>query len=73
MTGFAPVGDRFFDEPSLGVMLCQEFGLALDALPEMGFERSGDPRVQFLTGAGILHKRVLEQENSIRQYTALEH
>src|SRR6266849_1009358 len=36
MTGLAPVGDGFFNEPSLGVMLGEEFGLAVHQLGGMG-------------------------------------
>ena len=45
MTGFAPVGDGFFNQPSLCVMLCEKLGLAVHNLREAGFKRSGDPCV----------------------------
>ena len=67
-TGFAPAGDGFFDEPGLGVMLGEEFGLAVHQLGGMGFERFGDPGMELLSRAaqqsavgGILDQRVLEQ------------
>ena len=50
MTGLAPGGDRFFNEPSLGIMLRKKLGLAVNQLGRMGFKRLGDPRVQLLAG-----------------------
>ena len=47
-TGLAPVGNGFFNEPGLGIMLREQFGLAVHQLGGMGFERFGDPRVQLL-------------------------
>ena len=44
MTGLAPVGDGFFNEPSLGIMLREELGLAVHQLRVMGcraLRRSG--------------------------------
>jgi uncharacterized membrane protein YhfC len=48
MTGLAPVGDGFFDEPGLGVMLREELGLSVHQLGGIGFERFSDLRVQLL-------------------------
>ena len=42
MTGFAPIGDGFFDESGLGVMLREELGLAVLNLGEMSSKRFGD-------------------------------
>jgi hypothetical protein len=67
MTGLAPAGDRFFNQPGLGVMLRKELGLAIQDLGGMGFESFGDLRVQLLPGTAqqatvrrVLHQRVLE-------------
>jgi hypothetical protein len=45
MTGLAPADDRFFDQPSLGIMLREELGLAIHQLGGMGFERLSNLRV----------------------------
>ena len=47
-TGLAPIGDGFFDEPGLGIMLREELGLGVHQLGGMGFERFGDLRMQLL-------------------------
>lgn len=80
MTGLAPVGDRFFDEPGFGVMLGEELELAVDQLGGMGFERFGDLRVQLLASAAqqaavrrLLHQRVLEGVDRVWRRAALEH
>jgi hypothetical protein len=36
-TGFSPIRDGFFDEPGLGVMLREEFGLAVPSSQGKGF------------------------------------
>ncbi len=66
-TGLTPEDDGFFCEPSLGIMLCEQLGLAVHDLGEMGFERFGDLRVQLLARAAqqtavrrVLHQRMLE-------------
>ena len=51
LTGLAPAGDGFFNEPGLGVMLREELGLGVHQLGGMGFERFGDLRVQLLPRA----------------------
>jgi hypothetical protein len=78
-TGPAPKGDGFFDEPSLGVMLREELGLALHHLGGMGFERFGDLRVQLLPGIAqqpavrrVLHQCVLETIDRVGRRAALE-
>jgi hypothetical protein len=38
--GLAPAGDRFFDEPSLLVMLCEEFRLAISSTRAVRSRRS---------------------------------
>ena len=80
MTGFAPIGDRSFDETGRGVMLGQELGLVSHQLGGMGFERFGDLRMQLLARAAqqapmcrVLHQRVLEGIDRIRWCPALEH
>jgi len=50
MTGLAPAGDGFFNEPGFCIMLREELGLAIHQLGGMGFQRSGDQRVQLLPG-----------------------
>src|SRR6516165_9739461 len=79
MTGLAPKKDGFFNEPCLGVMLREEFGLAVRQLGEMGFERFGDPRVQLLARAAqqaamrrVLHQRMLECKDSVGRGATLE-
>jgi hypothetical protein len=73
LTGLAPAGNGFFNEPSLGIMLREELGLVFDHLGEMGFERCSDLRVQLLPGTAqqaamrcVLHQRVLERYRSPR-------
>ena len=80
MTGLAPIGDGSFDDPGLGVMLRQEFGLRVHQFGGVGFDRVGDLRVQLLPRAAqqagmrrILHQRVLEAVNRIRRCAALGH
>jgi type II secretory ATPase GspE/PulE/Tfp pilus assembly ATPase PilB-like protein len=75
----SPAGDRFFDEPGFGVMLCEELGLAVHQLRGTGFERLGDLRVQLLPGAAqqavvsrVLHQRVLEAIDRIGRDASLE-
>ena len=51
MTGLAPIGDGFFDEPGFRIMLREELGLAVYQLRGMGCERFRDLRVQLLTRA----------------------
>src|SRR4029077_3663295 len=79
MTGLAPAGDGFFNEPGLRVMLCKELGLALDQLGGVGFERFGDLRVQLLPRAAqqaavrrVLHQRVLEAIDRVGRRASLE-
>ena len=80
MTGLAPADDGFFNERSLGIMLCEELGLGVHQLGEMGFERFGDLRVQLLPSAAqqapmrrVLHQRVLETIDRLGRRAALEH
>jgi hypothetical protein len=80
MTGFAPIGDRFFDESRLGIMLCEKLGLAANQLRGMSLERYGDLRVQLLPGTAqqaamrrVLHQRVLEGIERVGWRAALEH
>src|SRR5215472_14212847 len=66
-TGLAPIGNGFFNEPGLGIMLSQKLRLAVRQLGEMGFKRVADARVQLLPRAvqqaamcRVLHQCVLE-------------
>jgi hypothetical protein len=43
MTGLAPVGGGFFNEPSFRIVLREQLGLAVHQLRVMGCERFGDP------------------------------
>ena len=45
ITGLAPVGDGFFNQPGLCVMLREKLGLAVHNLRQPGFKRSCDLRV----------------------------
>ena len=45
VTGPAPAGDGFFNEPSFRIMLREKFGLAVHQIGGMSFERFGDLRV----------------------------
>jgi hypothetical protein len=51
MTSLTTIGDGFFDDPCLGVMLCENFGLLLHHLGRMGFQCFGDLHVQLLASA----------------------
>jgi len=80
MTGFAPISNRCFNEPSLLIMLREELGLAVHQFGGFGFERPGDPRVHCLARtpkqhaiSSVLHQRVLEQESSFWRRTALKY
>src|ERR1700730_959450 len=60
-------------------MLREDFGLGLNHLGRMGFERFGDPRVQLLPSAAkqavvrrVLDQRVLETVNRVGRCTTLE-
>src|SRR6516225_6278534 len=75
MTGLAPIGNRFFDESGLGIMLGEKLGLGFHQLGGKGFERLGDLRVQLLPSAAqqaavrrILHQSVLEVVNRVRRH-----
>ena len=46
MTGLAPIGDGFFEQPGFLIMLREELGLGVRQLGGMGCERFGDLRVQ---------------------------
>ena len=79
MTGLAPIHNRFFDQPGLGVMLREELGLAFYDLWGMGFERFGDLRMQLLPGIAqqaavrrVLHQRVLEAVDRVGRRAALK-
>ena len=61
-------------------MLRKEFGLVLHQFKGMAFERSGDLRVQLLSGIAqqaavsrVLHQRVLEGIDRVGWRAALEH
>src|SRR6516164_11210486 len=79
MTCLAPIRDRFFNEPGLGVMLCKELGLGVEQLRKMSSERIGDLRMQLLTDTAqqagmrrVLNQRVLEAVNRLGRRAALE-
>jgi len=79
VTGLSPARHGFFDEPGLGIMLCEEFGLAIHQLGEVGLERFGDLRVQLQPSIAqqaamrrVLHQRVLEAVDRLRWSAALE-
>jgi hypothetical protein len=80
MTGLAPAGDGFFNEPSFRIMLRKELGLAVHQLGGMCCERFGDPRVQLLPRAAqqaamrrVLNQGVLEGVDRVGRGTSLEH
>jgi hypothetical protein len=50
-TGFAPICDGFFSQPSLFVMLRESLRLSVHQLWRMGFERFRDLGVQLLPSA----------------------
>jgi len=50
LSRLTPIGDGFFNEPGLGVMLCEELGLAFCNLGGVGFERICDPHMQLPAG-----------------------
>src|SRR5215467_11220853 len=67
MTGLTPIRDRFFNQPSLRVMLCEELGLVFHQFREEGLERLGDLPVQLLSIAAqqagmrcVLHQSMLK-------------
>src|SRR5262249_779195 len=79
MTGLAPPGDGFCNEPSLDIMLCEDLGLVLHHLGGMSRERFGDPGMELLPCAAqksavgsLLHQRVLEQVLGRRRCSALK-
>ena len=51
ITGLGPVGDGFFGQPGVGVMLREKLGLAFRQLGQERFQRCGDLGVQLLAGA----------------------
>src|SRR5580704_17645238 len=80
MTGFAPTRDRFFSQPGLRVMVCEELGLVLHQFREEGLELLGDLRVQLLTIAAqqagmsrVLHQCRLKAIDRIWWRAALKH
>jgi len=80
MTGLAPAGDGFFNEPGFRIMVCEELGLALHQLGGMGSECFGDLCMQLLARPAqqaamrrVLHQRVLEAIHGIGRRAALEH
>ena len=79
MSGLAPADDGFFNEPGLGVMLCEMFGLAVHQLGGTGLERFGDLLVQLLPSAAqqaavsrVLHQRVFEGIDRVGWRATLE-
>ena len=77
--GFQPLIDRALGIAGGGQMMGQQFGLALDEIGEMLFQRRSDPGMQFLPPpaqqsavGGVLHQRVLEQVGGVRSGAAAE-
>ena len=72
-----PLLDRAFAVAGSRQMMGEQFGLALDEIDEMLFQRSCDARVQLLSSpaqqgrvGGVLHQRVLEQVEGVRSGTS---
>src|SRR5690348_18427660 len=79
MTGLAPVGDRFFNEPRRRVVLRKKIGLSVHQLGRISFERFSDLRMQLLSGAAqqaamcrVLYQRVFEGIDRVGWHAALE-
>ena len=80
MTGFAPIGDGFFDQACRSAVLCEELGLGVRQPGTLRFERFGDLRVQLLTVIAqqaavrrVLHQRVLEGIRRVGRRAALKY
>src|SRR6516225_12348068 len=79
-TGTVPIGNGFFNESRLGIMLSEKLGLAVHQLGEMGCKRVSNLCVQLLARTAqqaamcrVLHQRVLEAVDGLWRSAALEH
>src|SRR5262249_46251450 len=75
-----PVRDGLFDQPCLGVVMCQQFWLALSGLWELRFQDQSDTLMVVLSRAfeqgligGVLNEYVLEHVGCLWWYTSLVH
>ena len=80
LTSPAPIRHGFFNQPGLGIMLREAFGLGVHQFGEIGFERLCDLRVQLLPSLAqqivvrrILYQRVLEAVDRVGRHTTLQH
>ena len=79
LSRFAPQARGLLDQPSLGAVTRQQFGLVLGNLGELAFESFGDAGVKRASRLAqqraigrVLHKRVLEQISRVRRHTLPE-
>jgi hypothetical protein len=79
LSGFAPQARGLLDQPCLGAVTRQQFGLGLGDVRELTLEGFGDTSVQRTSSLAqqravgrVLHQRVLEQITCMRRYSLPE-